>query len=348
MASTFRARGHKLMMSDPSSLVKITGDSPITPSEASQQFGYNVSSYCGNEIYENPPDVIIVGRIDNQEKCFELFGRLSNIKPVIILSMSGTFQSHFHWEAYDGHICCDLASRILARFNNRPAIRYLEASSLDEYSFIEMPSQDKFNLRSFINGMDWRFPLSSSFHNECRIALADYFGDRVQVENMTGLPHASVREYMINSAMTLHIKDEEGYGWSVVESLFTGRPIIYQSGLSKDMAFLDWIEPGVTGFGIQTPQDLVQLVSKFIDDPAGLRRIQQKTAEVVRLRYDGQVVAEDMVCFVEDLHRLARMRWLPHRPRAPFRLPAPYQPTLNPDEKQDFEKLWDESRSQNS
>lgn len=345
MASTFGARGHKLMMSDHSSSVKITGDSPLTPSEASQQFGYNVSSYRNNEIYDNPPDVIIVGRIDNQEECFNVFAEINKSKPVVILSMSGTFQSNFHWESYDGHICCDLASRVLARFNNKPAIRYLEASSLDEHAFVEMPPQETFNLRSFINGMDWRFPLSSSFHDQCRTALADRFGERVLVENMTGLPHASVRQYMINSAMTLHIKDEEGYGWSVVESLFTGRPIIYQSGLSKDMAFLDWIEPGVTGFGIKTPQELVQLVSKFIDDTASLRGIQQKTAEIARLRYDGQAVAEDMVCFVEDLHRLARMRWLPHRPKAPFRLPAPYQPTLDPDEKQDFEKLWDESRS---
>jgi hypothetical protein len=253
--------------------------------------------------------------------------------------------SPYNFELYDGAICCDLPTRLLARCHGIPAIRYVEATWLDDFPAQRMPREPRFFLRSFINNLAPRWHRSSSFHAECAKLIAETYGGEVVAENLEWLPREEVKRLMVCTPMLLHIKDEEGFGWSLIEALFTGRPIIYHEGMAKDMAFLNWIETGVSGFPIRQPSDLLPIIDRFRHDLDALDAVHRRTAEIVRERYDGPERAEDMVQFVCDLHRLARARWIPNRSAGPVRAAAPYDASFDPAHVQDYARVWEECTS---
>lgn len=163
LAKALKNTGHRLMLSDKTSKTGIYAEVSYTPEEAQDQYGEHVSSYREDEFFIDPPDVIFAGRGDNEKSMFPLYEHAARLKPVTLVAMSGIFQEEYSWERYDGVLCCDLPSRVMARAHNVPAIRCAETNWLDDYPASPMPRSDVLYLRSFINLYRQRFPLGYSF-----------------------------------------------------------------------------------------------------------------------------------------------------------------------------------------
>lgn len=342
LAKALRSTGHRLMLSDKSSKTKIFREVNYTPDEARGLYGDHVSSYVDDSFFKYLPDIIIAGRGDNEESTFALYEYTIKRKPVTLVAISGIFQEEYTWSRYDGVLCCDLPSRVLSRGHGVPAIRCAETDWLDDYPSRPMPENGILYLRSFINIFPQRFPLAYAFHNECRDLVQEKYQGKVVIENYENRSRLEVKELMAESAMIFHLKDSDGFGWSVLEGLFIGRPVVYQSGLARNMTYTKWMETDVSGFPIDRPADIIPLVDQFVDNPRLLHETHRRTAEIVRAKYDGPDLSEDMVRFLEDLHKISRMRWLPNRNSTPTRKPKGYSANLDPKFRQDFENVWDE------
>lgn len=340
LARSLRRAGHTLIMDGPTSMSGLTSDVKISEVQARAAWGENIRCYENSAIFDDPPDVLIVGAEGLEPEAFPLWHRLSELKPVVLCALSGCYQSRFSWTAYRGHICADGPSRALARFHDVPAIRYYELFEPNDYPLLPWDPDAPITLPTFVNHFEMRFPLSASFQRECASALREAFGDRVRAEVVDGRPNEDVRATLAGSAATLAIKDQEGYGWSMLEALSSGRPIIYQRGLLRGMEFHKWTEDGISAFGFTTPRDLVDLVGQIMSDPSAYRQKQIRTAEILRERYDGAATGDDLNAFLGDLVRLERCRWRPGRlPPTERRQELPYEPSLDPAQEQDWERV---------
>ena len=70
--------------------------------EAELLFGPNVTAYEGNDIFDDPPDVVVNGREDCEDKLLRLTEQLSEIKACVVCFYSGNFHSDFNWSAMQG------------------------------------------------------------------------------------------------------------------------------------------------------------------------------------------------------------------------------------------------------
>jgi len=337
VAKSLHLTGNRLVLSAPSNVATVPFEYRYSAEQAKTSFGSNVSVFEDGDIFNNPPDVIVVGREDNERASIELWRRLSRKKPVVLCAYSGVFQSRFSWDQYRGVIACDLPSRAIARYHDVPSIKFQPVFATSDYPYQTYVFDKQFALRSFINGLSWRFPGAHELHTTCKRALESTF-DNVLVENIEKLPLSEVKRLISVSAATLHIKDEEGFGWSILESLSTGRPIIAQSGLARNMAFNDWVIPGETAFFFKNTEDLITIVKGLIDDPDRLQLVQRQAADHLRKSFKPELYANELGSFLRDLWKAECARWIPGKPLASERRAISiYKPTIDPEVMQDYE-----------
>ena len=196
MARSLRRAGHLMYLNAPSSVGGFSCDAKITQADAQAAWGSNVRCYEGREIFDNPPDVMIVGAEGLEPEALNLWRLLSEHKPVVLCALSGCYQSRFDWTAYRGHICADPPSRALARYHDVPAIRYYELFEPSDYPYLPWQPSDTFVLPTFVVDFATRFPLSAEFHSACAEALRQRFGSRVRAEVIEGRSAAEVHEIL--------------------------------------------------------------------------------------------------------------------------------------------------------
>jgi hypothetical protein len=344
VAGSLRRIGMTMVVNDETASLGPTTDGRYSAERARDTLGPDVEVVGGEDILARPPDVMIVGRRDHEPAMYELWRRLNEIRPVVFCAYSGVYQAPYTFRRYHGIIATDVATRIVARTHGIPALKFFPDFAFDEYSYVpELPS-GRVVLRSYTNHLAKRFPFAHRFHAVCAEALAARFGDRVTVENVQGVSRQRTRELMVESTATLHIKDQEGFGWSVVESLATGRPVISQAGLSRNMAYLEWTGEAARDLVFVTPDGLVRIVERLQDDLDWRARLQREAAETIRQRYDPAAHAEALGEFLTALVTVERHRW---RRWGGATSPAvrPYEPTLDPGVLQDYERVILEGRS---
>lgn len=340
-AASLRRIGWHLMLSGPTNKWKWHFEQVYTAEAAKAKFGPNVGVYEGTDLDAALPTVMIVGREDNQTSMRVLWETIYRRKPAILLGYSGVVQSNFDYQGLHGVIATDLPSRLMARANERPSLRFRPYFDFDRHPPAPVNPTERVVLRSYINGLDQRFPMSARLLRDMASALQQHFGDRVLIENVSGLSLELAHMKMRESTATLHIKDEEGFGWSLVESLAFGRPIICQSGLSKNMAFLELGKIGESIFTFRDAEQLTLIVGKFLTEHAFVRQSQEFAASYIRREYRADDFAHELKKFIDALLYIENLRWSKNRFNKkldPINV-SKYVPSLDPEYQQDYEKL---------
>jgi hypothetical protein len=277
--------------------------------EAELLFGPNVTAYEGNDIFDDPPDVVVNGREDCEDKLLRLSQQLSDIKVCVVCFYSGNFHSGFNWSAYAGGFCTDKASYLVSRVHRTPCIMFRPMFSFDSFPYRKQPATDSLVLRSYIQSFADRFTTAYEIYRRSAQALNERTGGRVTIENVEYRSLAEVNRLMIESSATLHIKDQEGFGWSVLESMAVGRPVILHRGLSKHMALEEWAVDSKTAVYFDTVDELGNIVDRFLADPTHLHALQEETAMTIRQIYRPEQSAKELGKFLENIVANARYAW---------------------------------------
>ena len=128
--------------------------------------------------------------------------------------------------------------------------------SFDSFPYRKQPATDSLVLRSYIQGFADRFTTAYEIYRKSAQALNERTGGESKIKNVQYRSLAEVNRLMVESSATLHIKDQEGFGWSVLESMAVGRPVILHRGLAKHMAMEEWAVDGKTAVYFDTADEL--------------------------------------------------------------------------------------------
>lgn len=340
VASSLNAVGIPLYIAGKSFSPDVGIHRSYSQEEATRLFGQNVFVYEGNEIFDSPPDIILSGREDSENQLFSLAEKIRSTQYCALVLYSGNFHSHFTWEMYQGAICTDKATQLIAKWQGIPAFEYRPAFSFDSFPY-QPGSKDKgIILRSYIQTFEERYPTAFKIHESLSKKFNSDAWPNVEIENVRDRSLQDVERLMRESTATVHIKDQEGFGWSVLESLSVGRPLILQSGLAKHMAMTNWAIQDKTALYFDNDEDLEKIITKLRDDPEWRTNFQKETASNIRAIYDFYSSARELKEFLEHLIGLEKYRWIAGVPfKTPLsKIPA-HRPTSEALFKQGFELI---------
>lgn len=337
VAESLRIVGGELILCGRTFAFPVGGNKAYDDAAAKREFGPNVSVYEGEEIFESPPDVMIVGAETAERDMAALHNRLRARHPIALCFYSGNFHSAFTWSLYDGGICTDRATEIVAKYHRVPIYRYRPMLQFDALPFRETIPSKTVYFRSFINKFEDRYPFAYKFMLQTQARYASR--PDIVIENVEGLPLAKAFDRMAATTATLHIKDQEGFGWSILESMAIGRPVILQRGLARNMALEDWSIEGETAYYFDTYDDLDRLIERFkdLDFTAEAHR---RAASGVRRIYDPVPSARGLLRFLSNISEYSSLRWVPGVGRQGFLTNITrHKPKLDPLRSDAFEIL---------
>lgn len=268
-----------------------------TEPDLSARGWHNVFLYEEDQIVSDPPDIVIVGREDAQRDIHRLIDKLSHKKFISIIGYSGNFHSNFDFAKLDGMICTDLATLHISRYHGVPALSFQPFFDFDAWPFSGFDQRKGLRLYSFINNFHERYPVGSKIFEQARERFHSDDQDGVQVVNYSGRSKPEVQNLMAASSALLHIKDQEGWGWSILEMLSIGRPAIVHSHLASKMAYQRWCVEGVSAFYFSTLRELGEIISRLSD--ADYRHsLQARTASFIRERINNAHSATELAEFL--------------------------------------------------
>jgi trehalose synthase len=123
-------------------------------------------------------------------------------------------------------------------------------------------------------------PEGWDFYNRT-VAHADGDPDIFILSNLNNIGSVEVNAFQVHSAAVIQKSIREGFGLTVSEALWKGRPTIG----GRVGGIVAQIEHGVTGWLVDTPADCAEACLEILEDPAGARERGRRGKEVVRRRF---------------------------------------------------------------
>ena len=108
-------------------------------------------------------------------------------------------------------------------------------------------------------------------------------------------------ENLKNSIATVHIKRLEGYGYSVIESLATGRPVFLSRLYSQNKSLKQWCLENETALFFDSEVDLKMKILYYMQSKELRHYMQEQSAKIVREIIDNQKEFEKLKNFIDNL-----------------------------------------------
>jgi glycosyltransferase involved in cell wall biosynthesis len=158
---------------------------------------------------------------------------------------------------------------------------------------------------TYINGYADNFPKS--------YALYDYIRDDFKDFDLFVCEHRSrdeVADELADSFSTLHLKDQEGYGFSVIESMARGRPVFLYRFFARGKSYVNWAIEGETCFYFGSPDnpnftdddynELVFKIRRLSDDEKFRHSVQEKCSLRIRELINNEEQIGNFKNFLEN------------------------------------------------
>jgi glycosyltransferase involved in cell wall biosynthesis len=153
------------------------------------------------------------------------------------------------------------------------------------YSLYLPPMYDRAYLakpevRSFINDLPvWRRG-AEDFKRLSMLVKSQL--PEIAIENMVNQPRGEVSRLMNRSLLVVHFKDAEGYGFSVLEAMAQGVPVITTNYLLKGRTLAKFFTHKETGWIVNAGPQAIPIIKECYEDRSILAEVGMNAAARVR------------------------------------------------------------------
>lgn len=111
----------------------------------------------------------------------------------------------------------------------------------------------------------------------------------------------SIFEFMDQSLGTIHIKNKEGTGFTILQSLAKGRPVFLKRSFSIGKRLMNWCIEGETAIFFDTEEEFQEKIERFVFDPEYRHHLQTTAAKQIRRIVDNERQALIFENFLQNL-----------------------------------------------
>ena len=262
----------------------------------------NVEIIEKEQFFSHPPDIIFINCPEVEKDVIRMRDHLASLgraQGVKLAFHSGNNQMAYHSKNVRNLLQSDAKTASLFSEVRPFVVHWIPWFDFERYAF--QGCSDEPLLASYLkHHYSIAFPKGKQLFEEFSAHQKNELPDLI-LENFSGLGSEEVLKVMRRSAATLHIKDTEGIGYTILESLAAGRPVFLKRSFSQGSRMMNWCIEGKTAFFFDTIEELTEKVQHFFADAAFRHEVQQNCAQIVRWIIDNEKQARVLDAFLQNL-----------------------------------------------
>ena len=253
----------------------------------------NTKSISLDEFLDSPPDVLFVSCFEVEHNILDLFFTLNNTKTKLAY-YNGNDYTGYRWDYVKNYLHADESTHNVASRSCSHIVKYWPWVDYDAFVFSEPCFTPV--LRTYINTYEKLFPNSYLIMESCRGYIKN-----VDIEVIDGRPKDETVKLMASSIGTMHIKELEGYGYAVLESMAAGRPVFLYRPYMAGRTLLNWSVEGDTCFTFGTLAEYAEKFQSYVSSKDQCASIQESCSKRIREIVNNEEQTNKLKQFLDNL-----------------------------------------------
>ena len=244
----------------------------------------NIDVISYDEILKNNPDIVLITCYEVQDDMLKIYDKLDKNKTKL-LHYAGNNYVPYDWDRLTNIVTTDESIYQKAKLRNKNAIFYLPWVDFENDYKFEGTNDSKI-IKSYILNYQKYF---LEAYNIAKIAESMFSELGYQVSFLENLSEIEVPEAMYNSIATLHVKPIEGYGFSIIESMAKGRPVMLYKPYSEGKSYRYWASEMETCIYFSNIEELKTKFNIFLDNSSSIQvKCSNKIREIIKNDFQSQ------------------------------------------------------------
>lgn len=254
----------------------------------------NIKSISLEELYSNPPDVFIVSCYEVERDILtNIWPKLKNTKTKLVY-YNGNNDFYCNWDYAQNIITADIVTAKKAQLRNKNMVFWLPWVDFhDEFKFKGINNNNVLN--SYITNYQKLFPQDYNKSLEIKNYIEKQ-GFKFNIYDSAGFNNVS--DLLRDSCGTIHIKSLEGYGYSIIESIASGRMVFLYRPYSTNRTYTNWCIEDKTCFYFDDNEELLIKLRMY---HANLDKYQVQCSENIRQLINNEKQGLRLNKYLEDI-----------------------------------------------
>jgi hypothetical protein len=255
----------------------------------------NVTCLNKEEILDLKPEIIFITAYENQfEILEELWPHLKDKSKIAMYSGNRYWPEAYPFDKVENYLSVDWLSYNLCMHHKKNFLYYRPWVDYDTFIFNGGNSSNV--VGSYISNFSEAFPADYEYSNYLKKAL-----DFLDIKLHRNIPHEEVPIEMEYSMASLHVKSQEGYGYSIIESMASGRPVFLYSKYKEDKSYQQWAIENVTALYFSDAYELHCKAKAMLESEDYRHHLQHTCAEHIRKFINNEEQTNNLKQFLENL-----------------------------------------------
>lgn len=268
----------------------------------------NIEVIENDEFFSNPPDVIFVNCYELQDSMYQIWARINHeLHPSTrLVHYSGNNATPYNQNYVKNLIAVDAYT---ARYFDSSAVNILYWIPWIDYdTLVYEGTTDNLEINAYLRHYyNASMPSSYQCYRNIVDGLSLEFPDvtaNLYPPSNSSFPyvrHCDVFPLINQSCATMHIKESEGFGYTIIESLAKGRPVFLFRPFSIGSRLMNWCIEGKTAFFVNDYNEFRDKFQKYMEDSEYRHQIQNECATTIRRLINNEKQARILDKFLHSL-----------------------------------------------
>lgn len=252
-----------------------------------------------DQMIKSPPDIFIANCEFTEAPVYAVvdYLRAERIANPALVHLSGNNGTPFSEERVEHLIAIDAYTPFLFDLAKVELLRWVPWVDFDQLPFKGV--SDQLVLNNFLTHYYQQvYFLSAQVFQENKELIERTF-PQVSIQSPPYLAREQVLDRIDASCATMHIKELEGFGYGIVESIAKGRPVILKRSFSSGLRLMNWCIEGKTAIFFEDYAELEPKLRRYVQNAEYRHAFQKGCAETVRSLWNNEQQARMLDAFLQ-------------------------------------------------
>jgi len=269
----------------------------------------NIEVIENDEILKNPPDILLVNCRENENAMYEIYQAIQETGQKLpkIIHFSGNNTSFYNPAKVKNLIAVDAYTASRYNIDTINCVFWIPWIDFDNLHFTGFNDSTILNTYiahyyrgSFVQSASCYYDFSRKFSEEIPNVIFHAYPDK-PINEYPYLTRSEIFQAIDDSCATMHIKEREGFGYTIIESIAKGRPVFLKRSWSIGSRLMNWCIEGKTAFFFDDYQEFYDKLKYYLENTEYRHQVQKESSTIIRKIIDNEKQLRVLDAFLQNL-----------------------------------------------